>query len=98
MNDEFSGRGVRRDRTRAAGLRQVAILKSGAPPGHPPAKDSPHYFAKRHALDCGQAACTLCGNPRHNPRVKGKAKLTVQELRSDEAVRFFLLRPVFDPA
>jgi hypothetical protein len=24
----------------------------------------PHKFAKRHAMDCGQPGCMLCGNPR----------------------------------
>ena len=24
-----------------------------------------HKFAKRHAMDCGNPECALCGNPRH---------------------------------
>jgi len=42
----------------------------------------PHRLAKKHAMDCGQAHCTLCGNPRHNKARKGDDKLTVQEKRN----------------
>jgi hypothetical protein len=36
----------------------------------------PHKFAKRHAMDCGQPGCMLCGNPRRIFQ-----ELTVQERR-----------------
>jgi hypothetical protein len=36
----------------------------------------PHKFAKRHAMDCGQPGCVLCGNPR-----KTFKEPTVQEKR-----------------
>lgn len=36
----------------------------------------PHKFAKRHAMDCGQPGCFLCGNPR-----KLFKEPTVQEQR-----------------
>ena len=45
-----------------------------------------HRFSKRHAMDCGNPGCALCGNPRH----KHKDGLTVQEKRfyqDVEAVR-----------
>jgi hypothetical protein len=35
----------------------------------------PHRLAKRHAMDCGNPACYLCGNPRKTH----KDRLTVQE-------------------
>ena len=44
----------------------------------------PHRLAKKHAMDCGQAHCTLCGNPRHNRARKGKDKLTTQEKRNNQ--------------
>jgi NADH:ubiquinone oxidoreductase subunit E len=42
----------------------------------------PHRLAKHHAMDCGNAHCTLCGNPRHN-RAR-KDKLTIQEKRNNQ--------------
>ena len=26
--------------------------------------DEPHKFAKRHAINCGNPTCHMCGNPR----------------------------------
>ena len=26
--------------------------------------DEPHKFAKRHAMNCGNPKCVMCGNPR----------------------------------
>jgi len=37
----------------------------------------PHRFAKRHAMDCGNPECFMCGNPRKTH----KDKLTTQEKR-----------------
>jgi hypothetical protein len=34
----------------------------------------PHRFAKKHAMDCGQPGCVMCGNPR-----KTFKEQTVQE-------------------
>ena len=36
----------------------------------------PHKFAKRHALNCGNPDCVMCGNPR-----KTFNELTTQEKR-----------------
>ena len=35
----------------------------------------PHKFVKQHAMDCGNPACFLCGNPRKTH----KDSLTIQE-------------------
>ena len=35
----------------------------------------PHKFVKHHAMDCGNPACFLCGNPRKTH----KDSLTIQE-------------------
>jgi hypothetical protein len=43
-------------------------------PGEP---KQPHRFAKRHAMDCGNPKCFMCGNPRKTH----KDKLTAQEKR-----------------
>ena len=47
-------------------------------------ESQPHRLAKKHAMDCGQPNCTLCGNPRHNRARKGKDKLTAQEKRNNQ--------------
>jgi hypothetical protein len=36
----------------------------------------PHKFAKRHAMNCGNSDCVMCGNPR-----KTFNELTAQEKR-----------------
>jgi hypothetical protein len=51
--------------------RQTRIAKSRGNP-----VTEPHKFAKRHAMDCGQPGCMLCGNPRRIFQ-----ELTVQERR-----------------
>jgi len=52
--------------------RQVKIAKDN---GFPPIKE-PHKFAKRHAVNCGNPNCVMCGNPR---KVWGEE--TLQEKR-----------------
>jgi hypothetical protein len=45
----------------------------------------PHKFAKRHAMNCGNPDCVMCGNPR-----KTFNELTAQEKRlfqDTEAIR-----------
>lgn len=50
--------------------RQTKIAKShGAP------VEEPHRLHKKHAMDCGNPECFLCGNPRRTH----KDKLTQQE-------------------
>ena len=44
----------------------------------------PHRLAKKHAMDCGQSGCVICGNPRHNKFHKGKDRLTTQERRNNQ--------------
>ena len=39
--------------------------------------DNPHKYHKKHAMDCGNPECYVCGNPRKTH----KDKLTVQEKR-----------------
>ena len=46
-------------RDEVAVQRQVKIAKDYGVP----IKD-PHKFAKRHALNCGNPNCVMCGNPR----------------------------------
>lgn len=59
--------------------RQLKIAKSI---GNTKYIDQPHRLVKHHAMDCGQANCTICGNPRKNKSVKGKDRLTTQEKRN----------------
>jgi hypothetical protein len=51
--------------------KQTKIAKSHGVP-----IDTPHKFAKHHAMDCGQPGCLLCGNRR-----KTFKELTTQEQR-----------------
>jgi len=64
----------RRHKTDVAISRQVKIAKA-----HGSTLDikQPHRLAKRHAMDCGNPHCYLCGNPRKTH----KDKLTAQEKR-----------------
>lgn len=43
--------------------RQLDIYNVHMAPVHP-YKESPHYFHKKHALNCGDSHCVMCGNPR----------------------------------
>ena len=61
----------RRLRDENAVKRQTRIAKSRGNP-----VTEPHKFAKRHAMDCGQPGCMLCGNPR-----KIFKERTIQEQR-----------------
>lgn len=38
--------------------------------------ETPHKFAKQHAMNCGDPKCSMCGNPR-----KKFKELTTQERR-----------------
>lgn len=40
-------------------------------------QETPHYYNKHHALDCGVPRCPLCQNPRRTH----KGTLTIQERR-----------------
>jgi hypothetical protein len=44
----------------------------------------PHRLAKKHAMDCGQPGCALCGNPRRTRNHKNKDQLTTQERRNNQ--------------
>lgn len=58
--------------------KQVKIIKNRSrfPYDHP-SIDEPHRLQKRHAMDCGNPKCFLCGNPRKTH----KDRLTTQEKR-----------------
>ena len=62
----------RRQKDENAVKKQVKIAKEhGAP------VTEPHRLNKKHAMDCGNPECYLCGNPRKTH----KDKLTQQEKR-----------------
>lgn len=54
--------------------KQTKILKAYQIP-----TDMPHKYAKRHALNCGNPKCIMCGNPRKVYKEK-----TIQERRFDQ--------------
>ena len=68
----------RRHKTDVKIARQVQIAKQHHINGYKSQfEKEPHRMAKRHAMDCGNPGCYLCGNPRKTH----KDKLTAQEKR-----------------
>jgi len=69
----------RRHKNDVAVARQVKIAKAAHLPGNILSTDikQPHRLVKRHAMDCGNPHCYLCGNPRKTH----KDRLTTQEKR-----------------
>lgn len=70
---------TRRHRDEVAIKKQLKIAKknTAAVPESSSMIKQPHRLAKRHAMDCGNSGCILCGNPRHLQ----KDSLTTQEKR-----------------
>ena len=71
----------RRHKTDVAIARQVSIAKSHATYNQRNIKQKPR-LAKRHAMDCGNPQCYLCGNPRktHKDRLTQQEKRLFQDL------------------
>ena len=86
-DQEKTKHNTRMHRAWVAIKKQLGIIKSHKNFGEASKRideAQPHRLAKKHAMDCGQPHCTLCGNPRRNRARKGKDKLTVQELRNNQ--------------
>jgi len=71
----------RRHKTDVAISRQVKIARSYGSFKQAEIKQ-PHRLAKRHAMDCGNPGCFLCGNPRktHKDRLTQQEKRLFQDL------------------
>jgi len=71
----------RRHKTDIAIARQVKIAKSHGTFNQRNIKQT-HRLAKRHAMDCGNPECFLCGNPRktHKDRLTQQEKRLFQDL------------------
>jgi len=69
-SNEKNKASLRRHRDEVAVQRQVKIAQSHGTP-----VEEPHKLHKKHAMDCGNPDCYLCGNPRRTH----KDKLTQQE-------------------
>ena len=71
----------RRHKTDVAISRQVKIAQSHNTFNQANIKQ-PHRLAKRHAMDCGNPGCFLCGNPRktHKDRLTQQEKRLFQDL------------------
>ena len=68
----------RRQKDENAIKKQTKIAKEHRVSEYNPSEvDQPHRFNKRHAMDCGNPACFMCGNPRKTH----KDRLTQQEKR-----------------
>lgn len=68
---------TRRHRDETAVKKQAKIAKAHGFTTHDKVIKEPHRLSKRHAMDCGNPECYLCGNPRKTH----KDKLTAQEQR-----------------
>ena len=68
----------RRHKTDVAVARQVKIARAH----NSSDVKQPHRLAKRHAMDCGNPQCFLCGNPRktHKDRLTAQEKRLFQDL------------------
>lgn len=68
----------RRHKTDVAVSRQVKIARAH----NSSVVKQPHRLAKRHAMDCGNPRCFLCGNPRktHKDRLTAQEKRLFQDL------------------
>ncbi len=58
--------------------KQLKIAKS-----HNAPVESPHQFAKHHAMNCGNPNCVMCGNPRKMWNEK-----TIQEKRFEQTEKY----------
>ena len=68
----------RRQKDENAIKKQTKIAKQHQVSEYNPGEvKQPHRFNKRHAMDCGNPECFMCGNPRKTH----KDKLTAQEKR-----------------
>lgn len=73
MSDNREKKSTRRAKTDTAIERQKRIANQVGV-GH--THEQPHRYAKRHATNCGDSSCAMCGNPR-----KFFNELTLQEKR-----------------
>lgn len=74
----------RRHKNDVAVARQLKIAVASHNPTLIPRRDikQPHRLHKRHAMDCGNPQCFLCGNPRktHKDRLTQQEKRMFQDL------------------
>ena len=74
----------RRHKNDVAVARQLKIAVASHNPTLSPRRDikQPHRLVKRHAMDCGNPRCFLCGNPRktHKDRLTQQEKRLFQDL------------------
>lgn len=72
----------RRHKTDVAIARQTRIAKQHGMQWNDKVIKQPHRHAKRHAMDCGNSKCFLCGNPRkiHKDRLTAQEKRLYQDL------------------
>lgn len=75
-NDKLKS-SLRRHRDEVAIEKQRKIAKQHGVTFSDKVEKQPHRHHKKHAMDCGNPQCGLCGNPRHIH----KDKLTAQEKR-----------------
>ena len=76
----------RRHKNDVAIARQVKIAKSHSTFDNQNIRQT-HRLAKRHAMDCGNPKCYLCGNPRktHKDRLTAQEKRLFQDLDNQKS-------------
>ena len=86
MSNEFAKylNSNRRHKNENAIKRQVRIARQHGLTVKDKAVKQPNRLAKRHAMDCGNPGCHMCGNPRHIH----KDSLTVQEKSFSQTVQW----------
>lgn len=78
---EYRSKRLFKDKVKAK--RQKKILKEHGLDFDP--FESENYFAKKHAMNCGNPSCVMCGNPR-----KFFGDKTIQEERFDEICKDYV--------
>lgn len=78
-------RALRRHRAEKAIQKQLKIARRNGLP-----VDQPNRYRKQHAMDCGNPQCSVCSNLRYNKQVSGMGKLTIQERRILERLKYEL--------
>ena len=60
--------------------KQVAIAKKSHGLDHRTVTTEQNRLNKRHAMDCGNPGCFLCGNPRQFGHVTAQEKRMIQDM------------------
>ena len=74
---EYRSKRIHKDEVKA--IRQYKFAKKF----HKYTDKTPHYYSKRHSMNCGDPKCVMCGNPR-----KFFGEKTIQEKSFEQTERW----------